>query len=131
MIVEQVSHHPPICAFHIDNDDFIYTGWMQVKILLGLSGVKVLMDSKSILTLKSTQDKFEIIRPYSSVHNVFIGEMFIWNEGRAFCRNLNTGHFCEMFLHPLGSFQKKDYKITGFTQNDKGEKDYQIKGSWN
>ena len=55
----------------------------------------------------------------------------IWNEGRAFCRNLNTGHFCEMFLHPLGSFQKKDYKITGFTQNDKGEKDYQIKGSWN
>jgi thiosulfate reductase cytochrome b subunit len=54
VICEQVSHHPPISAFYIENNDFIYTGWIQVKILLNITGVKVLMDSQSILTLKST-----------------------------------------------------------------------------
>ncbi len=57
-----------------------------------MSGVQVATMENSQLTLKSTNEVFEIIRPKSTVHNIVIGDMYVWTEGQAICRNINTGH---------------------------------------
>jgi hypothetical protein len=77
------------------------------------------MDSDSILTLKSTNERFIIQRPFSTVHNVFVGEMFIWNEGKTICKNIDTGDYCEIILPSLGVFKEKNYKIKGQAYNSK------------
>ncbi len=33
-----------------------------------------------------------VTRPVVTVHNMIIGEMFVWAEGLATCENLHTGH---------------------------------------
>ena len=60
--------------------------------MLTLKGVYVSYLEDSTLTLKSTNEKFKITRPKNSVHNMLIGEMFIWNEGDAIMENINTKH---------------------------------------
>lgn len=90
--MEQVSHHPPISAFHIETDDFVFEGCVSIKVLMRLSGVSVVTQENSYLKLKSTNESFEITRPKSTVNNLVIGDMYVWNEGWAICRNLDSGH---------------------------------------
>jgi hypothetical protein len=46
-----------------------------------MTGVQVATMENSQLTLKSTNEVFEIIRPKSTVHNLVIGDMYVWTEG--------------------------------------------------
>lgn len=96
-----------------------------------LSGVQVVTLENSVLTLKSTNDKFEIIRPKSSVHNMVFGDMYVWTEGNAICKNLNTGHQATMYLHPVERFKGKEYKIDGKVIDPNNNTMYLIKGAWN
>ncbi len=129
--MEQVSHHPPVSAFHIESDDFIFEGCLSIKTLVKISGVHVVTLENSVLTLKSTNDQFEITRPKSSVHNLVFGDMYVWTEGNAVCRNLNTGHQASMFLHPPEKFRAKEYKIEGKVQDPDNKTLFLIKGAWN
>ena len=42
----------------------------------------------TIVTLKRTQEKFKVIRPISKVHNLIMGETYVYFEGNAECVNL-------------------------------------------
>jgi hypothetical protein len=72
-IAEQISHHPPITAFHAENESFIYQGWIQVKVEVGLSGIFILTLGDTFVTLKSTNETFKFQRGSSSVHNLVFG----------------------------------------------------------
>ena len=120
IVMEQVSHHPPVSAFHIESDDFIFTGCISIKTLMKLSGVQVVTLENSHLVLKSTQDVFEIIRHKSTVHNLVLGDMYVWTEGNAICKNLNSGHQAMMYLHPVERFKKKDYRVDGKVLDPQG-----------
>ena len=41
MLVEQVSHHPPISAFHVESEDFISWGHIKLKSKLQTTGLDV------------------------------------------------------------------------------------------
>ena len=72
-----------------------------------------------------------INRPIVTVHNMIIGEMFVWAEGLATCENLNTGHQAHMYLHPVGFFPKKDFKLDGKIADPDGNVMAKIHGKWN
>lgn len=60
-----------------------------------------------------------------------IGELFVWAEGLATCENITTGHSAEMYLFPLGIFQKKEFKLEGKITDAVGNVLYKIQGKWN
>lgn len=78
-----------------------------------MSGVTAIPKGPTLITLKRTKEQFSLNRPIVTVHNLIMGELFVWAEGLASCENLTTGHSCEMYLPPVGFFQKKDFKLEG------------------
>lgn len=66
-----------------------------------------------------------------TVHNLIVGDLFVWAEGLATCENITTGHICEMYLHPVGFFQKKEFKIEGKILDSFGNLISNIQGKWN
>ncbi len=108
VIVEQVSHHPPISAFYCENEHFVVEGWFGIKTVFQMSGLFVDQLGDTFITLKSTGERFKVTRPRVSVHNIIMGELFVWTEGQAVCENLDTGHKAEMSLPSIGLFKKKE-----------------------
>ena len=108
---EQVSHHPPISAFHAENSSFVYQGWIQVKIELGLSGIY-------IVTLGT------------SVHNLLIGETFVWHEGDFSVRG-EQGHEAVISLNKIGFLAKKNFSFTGKVLDPSKRKTLDVFGEWN
>lgn len=58
VLVEQVSHHPPISAFYIENEEFIAEGWFGIKTVFQVSGLFVDQLGDTFITLKRTGEKF-------------------------------------------------------------------------
>lgn len=92
LLLEQVSHHPPITAYYGENEHFICQGWFWIRTKLSMSGFSAEPKEQTLITLKSTKEQFMVNRPIVTVHNMIFGEMFVWAEGLATCENLKTGH---------------------------------------
>lgn len=126
-----MSHHPPITAYYCENDEYICQGWFAIKTKLSLSGLQALPKGPTLFTLKKTNEQFSLNWPIISVHNLILGELFVWAEGLATCENLTTGHTAEMYLFPVGFFSKKEFKIEGKISDAVGNIKYKIHGNWN
>ena len=69
-----------------------------------MKGLYAIPLGKNKVTLKSTKETFNIIKPVTSLHNLVIGTMFLWLEGDAICENEVTGHKAILDLKPKGFF---------------------------
>lgn len=131
-ISEQVSHHPPISAFFADNEHFSIEGTFQMKIHLSVTGsVTAETIGDTIVTLKKSSQKFIVQRPISKVHNLVVGDTYVYFEGKSECINLQTNERAVVTLKPPSLFKERDYQLKGHSLNSKGESVYEIQGSWN
>lgn len=103
----------------------------MIRTKLSMSGIFVEPKEQTLITLKSTKEQFMVSRPIVTVHNLILGEMFVWAEGLSTCENLNTGHQAQMYLHPVGFFPKKDFKLDGKITDPFGNIMGKIYGKWN
>ena len=131
MVTEQVSHHPPISAFWGENDHFIAEGHMSTKTDFSHKGIKIRVIGETIITLKSTGDRFKITKPVTSVHNFIFGKMYVWNSGEMSCVNLNTNDKAIIMLEPKGWTSKNDYEAEGKIIDSDGNTKYSLYGKWN
>jgi hypothetical protein len=53
---------------------------------------------ETFITLKRNNEKFKIIRPISKVHNLIVGDTYIYFEGKTECININSGERCVINL---------------------------------
>lgn len=60
-----------------------------------------------------------------------MGELFVWTEGEAVCKNLTTGHVAKMNLPSIGFLKKKDSKVSGEIFDEQNREQYKILGTWN
>lgn len=79
---------------------------MSLKSELTFSSLQFQPLGSTFLILKSTNETFEIKKPYTSVHNLMMGETYLWTNGKGSCKNLNTGHFAEIIFKPIGYWSK-------------------------
>eukprot|EP00106_Octopus_bimaculoides_P020477 XP_014787919.1 PREDICTED: oxysterol-binding protein-related protein 2-like [Octopus bimaculoides] len=77
LISEQVSHHPPISAFHVESDLFQFHGSIHPR--LKFWGKSVEVNPKGVITLELT--KFGEVYTWSNVnccvHNVIVGKLWV------------------------------------------------------
>lgn len=133
MLLEQVSHHPPISAFYGENEHFIIQGHAQVKTTFTLKGIFAYPIGITQITLKSTKESFQITKPLTSVHNIMIGTMFTWTEGEAICQNEMTGHKAKLTIDPksAGIFKgNNDYTMNGMIYDENDNPTHSLKGKW-
>ena len=83
LISEQVSHHPPISAFHAEglNNDFIFHGSIYPK--LKFWGKSVEAEPKGTITLEllDHNEAYTWTNPTCCVHNIIVGKLWIEQYG--------------------------------------------------
>lgn len=129
-IIEQVSHHPPISAFHAESKDFILTGHIMFNTELSLTSFKMVPTGETTVILKSTGEAFKVTLPKMPIYNYIVGKMYLWHEGPMECINLETKEKLEVIFKKKGWTSKGDYLVDGFIFDENGKEVYQVEGNW-
>ncbi|XP_061628597.1 oxysterol-binding protein-related protein 2-like isoform X3 [Phyllopteryx taeniolatus] len=132
LISEQVSHHPPISAFHAESlkQEFAFHGSIYPK--LKFWGKSVEAEPKGTMTLELLKHKeaYTWTNPMCCVHNVIIGKLWIEQYGTVEIVNHSTGEKCVLNFRPCGMFGKELHKVEGYIQDSSKKKRRVIYGKW-
>uniref|UniRef100_A0A4W5NNB7 Oxysterol-binding protein n=1 Tax=Hucho hucho TaxID=62062 RepID=A0A4W5NNB7_9TELE len=132
LISEQVSHHPPISAFHAQSlkQEFEFHGSIYPK--LKFWGKSVEAEPKGTMTLELLKHKeaFTWTNPLCCVHNIIMGKLWIEQYGTVEIVNHNTGDKCVLNFKPCGMFVKELHKVEGYIQDKSKKKRRVLYGKW-
>lgn len=95
-LCEQVSHHPPISAFHADSESFTFHGSIYPK--LKFWGKSVEIQPRGIMTVKLTVpggekwgETYTWTNVNCTIHNIIVGKLWIEQYGNMEIVNQTTG----------------------------------------
>ncbi|KAM7379374.1 hypothetical protein PAMP_004932 [Pampus punctatissimus] len=131
-ISEQVSHHPPVSAFHAEGlkEDFVFHGSIYPK--LKFWGKSIEAEPKGIITLELPKynEAYTWTNPTCCVHNIIVGQLWIEQYGSVEVINHKTGERCSMMFKPCGLFGKELHKVEGYILDKSKKKLCAIYGKW-
>ncbi|KAF7209052.1 oxysterol-binding protein-related protein 2-like [Nothobranchius furzeri] len=132
LISEQVSHHPPVSAFHVESlkQEFEFHGSIYPK--LKFWGKSVEAEPKGTMTLELLKHKeaYTWVNPMCCVHNIILGKLWIEQYGAVEITNHSTGDTCVLNFKPCGMFGKDLHKVEGYIQDKSKKKQRVIYGKW-
>nr|XP_043896034.1 oxysterol-binding protein-related protein 1-like isoform X2 [Solea senegalensis] len=131
-VSEQVSHHPPVSAFHAEGlqEDFVFHGSIYPK--LKFWGKSIEAEPKGIITLELPKynEAYTWTNPTCCVHNIIVGQLWIEQYGNVEVINHKTGERCSMMFKPCGLFGKELHKVEGYILDKSKKKLCAIYGKW-
>ncbi|XP_034147257.1 oxysterol-binding protein-related protein 1 isoform X2 [Esox lucius] len=131
-ISEQVSHHPPVSAFHAEGlqEDFLFHGSIYPK--LKFWGKSVEAEPKGVITLELPKysEAYTWTNPTCCVHNIIVGQLWIEQYGTVEVVNHKTGERCSLTFKPCGLFGKELHKVEGYILDKSKKKLCAIYGKW-
>lgn len=131
-VSEQVSHHPPISAFHVEGDNFRITGFQAQESKFVKSSPSGVMHIKPIANclhnyiLEKTGDFITVTKPEVKICNIIFGSIYADLNGQIEANNHNTGERAVVKLIAKGSKSK----IEGSVFDSNGKEVIKIQGSW-
>ncbi|XP_045905425.1 oxysterol-binding protein-related protein 1 isoform X2 [Micropterus dolomieu] len=132
LISEQVSHHPPVSAFHAEGlkEDFVFHGSIYPK--LKFWGKSVEAEPKGIITLELPKynEAYTWTNPTCCVHNIIVGQLWIEQYGNMEVINHRTGERCCLNFKPCGLFGKELHKVEGYILDKSKKKLCALYGKW-
>ncbi|KAK2851138.1 hypothetical protein Q5P01_007414 [Channa striata] len=132
LVSEQVSHHPPVSAFHAESltGDFVFHGSIYPK--LKFWGKSVEAEPKGTITLELLKhnEAYTWSNPYCCVHNIILGKLWIEQYGTVEITNHSTGDKCVLCFKPCGMFGKELHKVEGYIHDKNKKKLCVIYGKW-
>uniref|UniRef100_A0A3Q2Y6S4 Oxysterol-binding protein n=1 Tax=Hippocampus comes TaxID=109280 RepID=A0A3Q2Y6S4_HIPCM len=132
LVSEQVSHHPPISAFHAEGlrQDFVFHGSIYPK--LKFWGKSMQAEPQGILTLELPEhnEAYTWTNPTCCVHNIIVGQLWIEQYGCVEVINHKTGEKCCLNFKPCGFFGKELHKVEGYILDKSKKKLCALYGKW-
>ncbi|KAK7891719.1 hypothetical protein WMY93_023682 [Mugilogobius chulae] len=97
-IAEQVSHHPPISAFHVCNrkDGFSISGSILAKSKFYGNSLSAILDGKARLLFLSREEEYVITMPYAHCKGILYGTMTLELGGKITIECEKTKCFAEL-----------------------------------
>lgn len=113
IVCEQVSHHPPISAFHADSPAFKFFGAIHPK--LKFWGKSVEIQPKGIVTveLPAWNEAYTWSNVNCCVHNIIVGKMWIEQYGTMEIVNKTNGIRAVLTFKPAGISSKDLHRVEG------------------
>ncbi|KAL6107530.1 osbpl1a [Pungitius sinensis] len=132
LLSEQVSHHPPVSAFHAEGlqQDFVFHGSIHPK--LKFWGKSVEAEPKGLITLELPKhnEAYTWTNPTCCVHNIIVGQLWIEQYGTMELLNHRTGERCCLNFKPCGLFGKELHKVEGHIVDKSRKKLCALYGKW-
>ncbi|XP_066108398.1 oxysterol-binding protein-related protein 5 isoform X1 [Saccopteryx bilineata] len=116
-IAEQVSHHPPVSAFHVSNrkDGFCINGSITAKSRFYGNSLSALLDGKATLTFLNRAEDYTLTMPYAHCKGILYGTMTMELGGRVNieCKKNNLQAELEFKLKPFFGGSTSINQISG------------------
>ncbi|CAH8652944.1 unnamed protein product [Dicrocoelium dendriticum] len=112
-IAEQVSHHPPVTAFHVESEHFRMWSTVQFKLVFWGKSIEVHSKGPIILELYRHNEVYTWQYPSLIVHNLLMGKMWVEHVGPMEVTNRTTGAKCHLEFHPSGWSDSATNQVTG------------------
>ena len=132
LIPEQVSHHPPISAFHAEglNNDFIFHGSIYPKLKFWGKSIEAKPKGTIALELLEHNEAYTWTNPTCCVHNIIVGKLWIEQYGNVEITNHKTADKCMLNFKPCGLFGKELHIVEGYIQDKSKKKLCALYGKW-
>ena len=97
-IAEQISHHPPISAFHVTNrkDGFCIHGSILAKSKFYGNSVSAVLDGTARLTLLTRGEDYTLTMPYAHCKGILMGTLSLELGGKVEIKCEKTGYTTEI-----------------------------------
>ncbi|CAB3386943.1 Hypothetical predicted protein [Cloeon dipterum] len=130
VVCEQVSHHPPVSAFHADSPHFIFHGSIYPK--LKFWGKDVAIQPKGTVTVELPRwgEAYTWSNVNCYVHNIIVGKLWMEQSGSMEIVNHRTGHRATLTFKPAGWFSKELHRVEGYITDNKKNKLFFLYGRW-
>ncbi|XP_071144219.1 oxysterol-binding protein-related protein 1-like isoform X2 [Mytilus edulis] len=130
IVSEQVSHHPPVSAFHAESPHFKIHGSIYPK--LKFWGKSVEVNPKGLITLELLRhgETYTWSNINCCVHNVIVGTIWIEHYGPMEVINHKTKHKALLNFKQGGWFGRDLHKVEGFIYDSNKKKVKALYGSW-
>ncbi|KAK3088768.1 hypothetical protein FSP39_023560 [Pinctada imbricata] len=129
-VAEQVSHHPPVSAFHVESQDFKFHGSIHPKLKFWGKSVEIHPKGNITLEFPKLGECYTWSNVNCCVHNVIVGKIWIESYGVMEIINHKTRHKAVLNFKQGGWFGKELHKVEGFIYNPNNEKCKALYGSW-
>ncbi|XP_069965330.1 oxysterol-binding protein-related protein 1 isoform X2 [Bactrocera oleae] len=132
ILCEQVSHHPPISAFHAESSYYKFYGSINPKIKF--MGKSINIQPKGVVTVELTRWNEAYTWSYVNccVHNVLVGKLWIEQLGTMEIKNHSNGYRAILdFKEAERSSSKEANQVFGIVENDEKKVIYRLFGKWN
>ncbi|XP_061076064.1 oxysterol-binding protein-related protein 2-like isoform X1 [Conger conger] len=132
LISEQVSHHPPVSAFHAESlkQDFVFHGSIYPKLKFWGKSVEAEPRGTITLELLNHKEAYTWTNPLCCVHNIILGQLWIEQYGTVEILNHSTGDRCVLNFKPCGMFGKELHKVEGYIQDKNKRRRRVLYGKW-
>ncbi|KAH9572060.1 hypothetical protein CY35_02G126900 [Sphagnum magellanicum] len=129
-LAEQVSHHPPIFAFHTESNCRSYQCYGEIEIKNKFWGrsIEVLCNGVAHLKIPKFGDHITWNRATLCIHNVVVGKLWIDNYGEVLVRNYSTGEMSRVRFHKATS--REQCRISGKIYDASGTPQYSLFGNY-
>lgn len=117
---EQVSHHPPLSAFHQEGPGYYTYGNTNVKNHFRGSSLEFKAVGVQHMFLTESKEHIVIKRPDNSANNLIIGTLYVDVHGKMEITNLTKNIKVELNIHRQGWTRKNAFRVEGKTLDSRG-----------
>ncbi|XP_069132132.1 oxysterol-binding protein-related protein 8-like isoform X1 [Argopecten irradians] len=112
-IAEQISHHPPVTAFHVTNrhDGFTISSSILTKSKFYGNSLSAILDGTAKLTFLKRGEDYLVTMPYAHCKGILIGTLTMEMGGKVAIDCPKTGYRCEL------EFKLKPFLGSGAASN--------------
>lgn len=133
LVSEQVSHHPPVTAYSIwnDNSGVKLEGYNQIKASLSTTMISVKQYGHALYTLDAFDETYLITLPGLHIEGVLFGAPYVELEGKSFIQS-SSGYRATIEYSGKGYFSGKKNSFKAKVAKNDVEKQtlYTIQGQW-
>ncbi|XP_017018456.1 oxysterol-binding protein-related protein 2 [Drosophila kikkawai] len=130
IVCEQVSHHPPVSAFHAESKDFKFHGTINPKIKFWGKSVEVNPKGTVTVEFPKWNETYSWTNVNCCVHNIIVGRLWIEQYGKMEISNHSTGHVASLTFKSAGSGAKNLHRVEGFVRDSSDTNLFFLYGKW-
>lgn len=130
ILCEQVSHHPPVSAFHAESNDWIFHGSIHPKLKFWGKSVEIQPKGAVTVEFPKLNESYTWTNVHCCVHNIIVGKLWMEQYGNMEIVNHSTGHKAYLTFKQAGGNSKDLHRVEGFITDKGKRKLFFIYGKW-
>uniref|UniRef100_A0A2A4JUD5 Oxysterol-binding protein n=1 Tax=Heliothis virescens TaxID=7102 RepID=A0A2A4JUD5_HELVI len=130
-VCEQVSHHPPVSAFHADSPHFVFHGSVHPKLKFCGKSVEIQPKGHVTVELPRWGEAYTWSNVNCCVHNVIVGKLWIEQFGamEVTCHG-GAGLKANLVFKPAGFNNRDLHRVDGFITDANKKRLKFLYGKW-